>query len=240
MCGIKPIETYYNGYRFRSRLEARWAVLFDALGIEYEYEPEGYEFPNGMKYLPDFVLHGGKERCPDPLYVEVKGKMTEKDAEKIKAFAGMCPKYDYVLSCEDCRDGFLMRMDRDHKGYSAECPFGIEIGWNGDGSVGLYPDYQYYHHKIGMPIYLVTNIPVDIYDICNGLNADFGLSYYNFETVDGDYFGAVLGALKKGGWGLFGADGNYWEKMSVEKTQMAYEKARQARFEHGETPTSWR
>ena len=36
---IKPIETIYKGYRFRSRLEARWAVFFDALGIEYEYEP---------------------------------------------------------------------------------------------------------------------------------------------------------------------------------------------------------
>ena len=40
---IKPIETVYNGYRFRSRLEARWAVFFDTLGIEYEYEKEGYE-----------------------------------------------------------------------------------------------------------------------------------------------------------------------------------------------------
>ena len=27
---IKPIETHYKGYRFRSRLEARWAVFFDA------------------------------------------------------------------------------------------------------------------------------------------------------------------------------------------------------------------
>lgn len=25
---IKPIETIYNGYHFRSRLEARWAVFF--------------------------------------------------------------------------------------------------------------------------------------------------------------------------------------------------------------------
>ena len=32
---MKAIETEYNGYRFRSRLEARWAVFFDALGIEY-------------------------------------------------------------------------------------------------------------------------------------------------------------------------------------------------------------
>jgi hypothetical protein len=37
---IKPIETRYNGYRFRSRLEARWAVFFDTLGIEYQYELE--------------------------------------------------------------------------------------------------------------------------------------------------------------------------------------------------------
>ena len=28
---IKPIETKYNGYRFRSRLEARWAVFFDMI-----------------------------------------------------------------------------------------------------------------------------------------------------------------------------------------------------------------
>lgn len=52
---IKPIETIYNGYRFRSRLEARWAVFFDDMGIKYEYEHEGFEI-NGEKYLPDFLL----------------------------------------------------------------------------------------------------------------------------------------------------------------------------------------
>ena len=30
---IKAIETSYKGYLFRSRLEARWAVFFDALGL---------------------------------------------------------------------------------------------------------------------------------------------------------------------------------------------------------------
>ena len=29
---LRPIETHYNGYRFRSRLEARWAVFFEAMG----------------------------------------------------------------------------------------------------------------------------------------------------------------------------------------------------------------
>jgi hypothetical protein len=52
---IKAIETVYNGYRFRSRVEARWAVFFDTLGIEYEYEKEGYDLPSG-RYLPDFWL----------------------------------------------------------------------------------------------------------------------------------------------------------------------------------------
>lgn len=54
---IKAIETVYKGYRFRSRLEARWAVFFDALNIEYDYEPEGYYLPVvGARYLPDFWL----------------------------------------------------------------------------------------------------------------------------------------------------------------------------------------
>lgn len=40
---MTPIETRYKGYRFRSRLEARWAVFFDVLGVRWEYEPEGYD-----------------------------------------------------------------------------------------------------------------------------------------------------------------------------------------------------
>lgn len=51
----RPIETRYRGYRFRSRLEARWAVTFDALGYRWEYEPQGYQLPAGA-YLPDFLV----------------------------------------------------------------------------------------------------------------------------------------------------------------------------------------
>lgn len=53
---IKAIETRYSGRLFRSRLEARWAVFFDALGLEWRYEPEGYELEDGTRYLPDFFL----------------------------------------------------------------------------------------------------------------------------------------------------------------------------------------
>ena len=88
MRNIKAIQTQYKGYRFRSRLEARWAVFFDACGVKWEYEPEGFALPNGQFYLPDFLLHGCDGRSPKDLYIEVKGKMTEADAEKILQFSG--------------------------------------------------------------------------------------------------------------------------------------------------------
>jgi hypothetical protein len=52
---IKPIQTLYKGYRFRSRLEARWAVFLDAIQANWTYEPEGYELSAGW-YLPDFFV----------------------------------------------------------------------------------------------------------------------------------------------------------------------------------------
>jgi hypothetical protein len=53
---MKAIETRYNGYRFRSRLKARWAVFFDTLSVQYEYEKEGYDLGQYGYYLPDFWL----------------------------------------------------------------------------------------------------------------------------------------------------------------------------------------
>lgn len=76
--GIKAIETIYKGHRFRSRLEARWAVFFDSLNIPYEYEPEGLSI-NGVYYLPDFYLPDCKQ------FFEVKGFMDDDDEKKINA-----------------------------------------------------------------------------------------------------------------------------------------------------------
>ncbi len=53
---ITAIETEYGGIKFRSRLEARWAVFFDTLGWRWTYEPEGFQLPSGW-YLPDFYVH---------------------------------------------------------------------------------------------------------------------------------------------------------------------------------------
>jgi len=53
---IKPIETRAYGHRFRSRLEARWAVAFTEAAIEWQYEPEGFDLGDAGFYLPDFWL----------------------------------------------------------------------------------------------------------------------------------------------------------------------------------------
>jgi hypothetical protein len=52
---LKPIETVYQGYRLRSRLEARYGVFFDTLGLPWRYEAEGFDV-GGVAYLPDFYL----------------------------------------------------------------------------------------------------------------------------------------------------------------------------------------
>lgn len=66
---IQAIETHYAGHRFRSRLEARWAVFFDTLGIRWEYEPQGYVI-DGTPYLPDFLVHPNTDGA---FWLEIKG-----------------------------------------------------------------------------------------------------------------------------------------------------------------------
>jgi len=65
---IHAIDTIFDGRKFRSRLEARYAVLFKELGLEYQYEAEGHAL-SGEMYLPDFKL------LQIPLWVEVKGQI---------------------------------------------------------------------------------------------------------------------------------------------------------------------
>jgi len=97
MAAIKPIETHYGGYRFRSRLEARWAVFFDSLDppIEWEYEPEGYEIPTSLgtqRYLPDFWLDSVGQ------WGEVKGFLNIDAMRRLHAIAVS------FAACDEGRD----------------------------------------------------------------------------------------------------------------------------------------
>lgn len=81
---IEAIQTRYAGHHFRSRLEARWAVFFNALGIEYLYEPEAFpvQDPAGFcgewAYLPDFYLP------ESDVWVEVKGALENATDEYLR------------------------------------------------------------------------------------------------------------------------------------------------------------
>jgi hypothetical protein len=80
---IKAIETQYNGYRFRSRLEARWAVFYDAIGLAWKYEDQGYEVKTAkgtIRYLPDFWLDCGH-------WAEVKGNLDMPGVRRLHALA---------------------------------------------------------------------------------------------------------------------------------------------------------
>ncbi|GGY52629.1 hypothetical protein GCM10010384_68040 [Streptomyces djakartensis] len=84
---MDAVPTTYAGTRFRSRLEADWAVTLDGLGILWEYEPELIVLPSGTRYVPDFWL-------PEVgTWLEVKGPNTprrEKATELGKVRACHC------------------------------------------------------------------------------------------------------------------------------------------------------
>ena len=126
---IKAIDTEYNGMLFRSRLEARWAVFFDAAKIKYEYEPEGFEY-HGYRYLPDFYL-------PETdTYAEVKPDREgiEKDiikASKLIYWGGPIKRLVLLGNIPGpCRDGGLWHFPCMY--YSTELDYILAkpvVGW---------------------------------------------------------------------------------------------------------------
>ena len=70
------LPTQHNGITYRSRLEAKWAVFYSTLNIQFQYEPDGYNL-GGIWYLPDFFLP--KQQC----FIEIKPTYPT-DAEETK------------------------------------------------------------------------------------------------------------------------------------------------------------
>ena len=69
---MQALKTFYNHNKYRSRLEAKWAVYFDQMGVKFEYEPAGFNIGHKC-YLPDFYL-------PElDTYIEVKPESGDRD-----------------------------------------------------------------------------------------------------------------------------------------------------------------
>ena len=109
------IETRYAGCRFRSRLEARWAVFFASLRVPWEYEPQGFVV-DGRPYLPDFLLTD----CGT--WVEVKGDEGELDHGLMLAAAERLPQ----RNCKQERGPRLLIL-----GPIPEPPAQGDLGWIG-------------------------------------------------------------------------------------------------------------
>ena len=123
---IKPIPTEYNGTVFRSRLEAQWAVFFDACKIEWIYEPEGIENEKGERYLPDFYL-------PElEAHAEVKAERPgfEKEILKIRNFiqwGGPIKKVIILSSIPDPKSKGMPHFPAYY--YSTRDAGSVEEGW---------------------------------------------------------------------------------------------------------------
>ncbi len=185
MAGIKPIETVYKGYRFRSRLEARWAVFFDACGVKWEYEPEGFELEDGTWYLPDFYL-------PEiDTFFECKGVMSDKDAHKIEEFL-RCSNKMLVVGYSDMTFAVSCFVEGIHRISEKSGSYLMRCG------------------KCKAPFFLERRSWYEEWN-CPRCNND----YFEFLTGGDDPLGDIRQA---------------------EGIREAFLTARQARFEHGETP----
>ena len=181
---MKAIQTEYNGLKFRSRLEARWAYLFDLLDIKYEYEKEGYELPSG-RYLPDFWLP--QLKC----WVEIKGETPNKTEEALA--------YDLADG-----SGYIVYM------CWGEMPTGENVG----------SDSAY--------AYMPTEGWDNCYKLCVCLNC--GAIGFEFD-------GRSDRLPCKQDKCIRSSHGDKGYTYDHPRLEDAYRKARQARFEHGETPS---
>jgi hypothetical protein len=70
--------TRHKDLYFRSKTEALWASIFEALDAAFDYEPETFSLSDGRLYVPDFFLRDLQ------VWVEVKADLpTEREIFKI-------------------------------------------------------------------------------------------------------------------------------------------------------------
>lgn len=226
---IKAIETQYKGYKFRSRLEARWAVFFDAMGIEYQYEIEGFETPYGW-YLPDFYL-------PEfNAWVEVKGgrDLTTEENNKLRYVCFSTSTY-----------GMIFKGD----------PYEVQHNFKGDLLCSVFDEEtdveRYIAEQCFIEFFVKDNKPGVI---CNAFGCQVYGDMYGFKYSEPDeILNYYVESDEQSGWGqpyalpgAIGGNPRYKtyacvlasdpQLIECRTTKKAALKARQARFEHGETP----
>lgn len=235
---MRAIETKWKGWRFRSRTEARWAVFLEKAGLHFEYEPEGVILPSGP-YLPDFRITGfdlPDGRKQQPVWLEIKGtEPTEEERTRCAelALASGC----VVLLAEGAPD-FRQQISVFDPLSSASCPKSLP---SADWCVLL-------SHIVGPLAFMNAGGPdVDTIVVGRGprepepgrsepggeLGAEEAAIYDQMMAMYDDVVCWVLG-LEDGqvpvGHAYIGLGKNL---------RAAYDAARSARFEFGDTDKRW-
>ena len=219
---IKAIQTRYKGYHFRSRLEARWAVFFDAMGWNWEYEPEGFDLGNGLYYLPDFKITLFCDGFPIEHWYEIKPSH-EKDDGKMRAFQQL---FSRIAEKEDTMSSFR-------------------------GGVLTGDPFEYFEVNMdhyNLPVGSKSKACARCGDLC--CEADYFVSgemgFLCYPCDPETHSGGNNDPEKDGvfeceytphkGWIM--VDSDYYGLLVKRKIESAAVKARSARFEHGETPNA--
>lgn len=135
---LKPLETRYDGHRFRSRREARWAVFFKEAGIDAQYEEQGYDLGEAGWYLPDFRINRG---TPAGHFFEVKGVTpTREELAKAEALCeqSKLPVYVYYADVQLPASAQLCEMSEKTylDGVFQECERAMARSWLERGEYG--------------------------------------------------------------------------------------------------------
>lgn len=229
---IKAIETIYpwpDGPRYRSRLEARWAVFMDAVGIRYQYEHEGFDLGEFGWYLPDFTVIDS--RGVPKYWIEIKPhrNLSAREYSVALALSDRLPGYILIGTPEvpryrgPERNGGIQLQEMYPEGFIPFTPEGIPD-----------PPWQWYQGSWA----------IEFGQVVNGSRAALGpmgymmpvmrLSCWHERTDDGDVYLWVVPACEPGLPGTTDPLAAGVKQINSPRLRHAYTKACQARFEHGE------
>lgn len=206
---VKAIQTVYKGYKFRSRLEARWAVFFDTLGVDWEYEVEGFELGDGVYYLPDFKVTTSDGAV---VWYEIK-PFNENHCDKFAKFKelleGSASKINDAHAVMLCGDPVKRLVETDDEDFGM-CP---RCGIINTFAYGIYHSFEETHFGCMVCDYYTPGGRND--DLVPGL--------------------VCRSRSHKGANSVFSSE---YKGVYLPKIAAAASKARSARFEHGESGAS--
>lgn len=252
---IKAIETSYKGYRFRSRLEARWAVFFDALGVSWKYEDQGYagsiDYPERAQYFPEHVENQRKfseltnEAWKNHLQLDISDELmrcAHGECGHGSESARWLP--DFVL--HDGLRTWYVEVKGGDEALQKDMPRLVAVAEQNELDVIVLGEIPFHGGRHGLQMHPVirTARPRSYRESDNygGPSTHSGLGHFHPGFFSEHGFGRGIDWLLAENWDSdwhlkpkFRSDLFIETRRAYPDVRKAYEQARAARFEHGES-----